>query len=217
MRKKPTSEAETTVLVSSRRRCALCYGLRRDLGQKDGQLAHVDRNPANSDVENLCYLCFDHHNQYDSRPSQAKGFTPNELRHYRNMLYSEIERFGIDLATHRQSSERVFLTLESNSYSSSGVLDLILKNDGDPFNIQNFEAASPGLSLGTWHPRSLSSGELLRAPTNVAKGPPGECIYHLKIRDRSGSTRSFQITVDPSKSPAEYDFLEITSTDSGST
>jgi hypothetical protein len=89
-RKKVPREGEAKVLVRSRRRCALCFGLQGDLNDKKGQIAHVDRDPANADVENLAFLCMDHHDQYDSKTSQSKGITPDELRAYREKLYEAL-------------------------------------------------------------------------------------------------------------------------------
>jgi phage FluMu protein gp41 len=74
------------VLVSSRRRCCLCYALANDAGEKKGQVAHLDRDSSNSTRENLAFLCLDHHDQYDSRTSQAKGLTIDEVKQYRNQL-----------------------------------------------------------------------------------------------------------------------------------
>lgn len=80
----------TEVLVRSRRRCCLCYGLYRDFDIKSGQIAHIDRNNRNPDFDNLVYLCLDHHDQYDSIRSQSKGFTKGELKYYRDELYAKI-------------------------------------------------------------------------------------------------------------------------------
>lgn len=87
MRKTISQDVQTTVLTLSRRRCALCYGLERDVQQKRGQIAHVDRNASNSALDNLVFLCLSHHDDYDSRPSQSKGYTEPELRQYRQELY----------------------------------------------------------------------------------------------------------------------------------
>jgi hypothetical protein len=89
-RRKVTRHSETALLVLSRRRCSLCFGLRGDLTEKMGQIAHVDRDPSNSDLVNLCYLCLPHHDDYDTQRSQSKSFTPAELRHYRDLLYVEL-------------------------------------------------------------------------------------------------------------------------------
>ena len=74
------------VLVASRRRCCLCYSLGNDAGEKKGQVAHLDRNASNNSRDNLAFLCLDHHDQYDSRTSQAKGLTIEEVKQYRNQL-----------------------------------------------------------------------------------------------------------------------------------
>ncbi len=80
------------VLTKSARRCALCLGLDGSLKRVDGQIAHVDRDASNPALANLAYLCLPHHNEYDSRPSQSKGFAPGELILYRERLYAVIER-----------------------------------------------------------------------------------------------------------------------------
>lgn len=75
------------VLSECRRRCALCYALNNDVSAKvHGQLAHMDRNPANNKAENLAYLCLEHAGLYDVRSSQSKGFTPGELSAYKTKL-----------------------------------------------------------------------------------------------------------------------------------
>src|ERR1700733_7021655 len=40
-------EVETAVLIKSRRRCPLCVGIAGDTSVKEGQIAHLDQNPAN--------------------------------------------------------------------------------------------------------------------------------------------------------------------------
>jgi len=86
-RKSFPKTVETKVLVKSRRRCALCYGLDGDTTEKEGQLAHVDRDHSNITVENAAFLCLRHHARYDNRSKQAKGHTVDELKVYRDDLY----------------------------------------------------------------------------------------------------------------------------------
>jgi hypothetical protein len=85
----PTTEAAT--LLSSRRRCCICFGLNRDTSLKQGQIAHLDGNSANSIEDNLAFLCFDHHDRYDSTTSQSKNFTLMEVKQFRAELYAEID------------------------------------------------------------------------------------------------------------------------------
>lgn len=87
-RKKVSVNDEKDVLVFSKRRCALCYGVSNEHGEKKGQIAHLDHDSSNSVFENLVFLCFDHHDAYDSTTRQSKNYTAAEIRHYRDKLYS---------------------------------------------------------------------------------------------------------------------------------
>lgn len=91
MRKAITTQVQTQVLIRCRRRCAVCYGLNHDVTRKKGQIAHLDGNNSNSNIENLVYLCFDHHDEYDSTTRQSKNLTLAEVRHYRNELEFQID------------------------------------------------------------------------------------------------------------------------------
>lgn len=95
--RKPISQAvQDAIFVRSRRRCCVCYGLHRDVGLKAGQIAHLDQNAANATDDNLAFMCFVHHDQYDSTTRQSKNLTPREVKHYRDELYADIEiYFGL--------------------------------------------------------------------------------------------------------------------------
>jgi hypothetical protein len=92
VRKVVPQETQASVLAASRRRCAICFGLHGDRGTKAGQIAHLDRDAANSSFENLVFLCLEHHDLFDTRTSQSKGLTPHEVRRYREELTAAIER-----------------------------------------------------------------------------------------------------------------------------
>lgn len=79
-------EVSADVLISARRRCCICYSLGNDASEKSGQIAHIDRDSSNSSRDNLVFLCLEHHDRYDSRTSQSKGITPEELRGYQAQL-----------------------------------------------------------------------------------------------------------------------------------
>jgi hypothetical protein len=89
-RKKIPRHAEAGILVSSRRRCCICFGLHRDLEVKKGQIAHLDHDNENNSEENLAFLCLEHHDQYDSSTSQSKNYTLAEVKAYRTELYDAI-------------------------------------------------------------------------------------------------------------------------------
>lgn len=93
MARKPIpKQTEVNVLTKSRRRCAICYGLNRDTTLKLGQIAHLDHNNQNASEANLCFLCFTHHDEYDSTTSQRKGLTKEEVKTYRDELYKAVDR-----------------------------------------------------------------------------------------------------------------------------
>lgn len=84
----PSSQAK--VLLQARRRCCICFGLNRDTAIRQGQIAHLDDNASNNAEDNLAFLCFDHHDQYDSSTRQSKNFTPLEVKNFRAELHTAI-------------------------------------------------------------------------------------------------------------------------------
>lgn len=82
---------EAKVLARSARRCCLCFSLKRDFTEKEGQLAHLDQNPANGAEDNLAFLCLRHHSLYDSRTSQHKNYTIVEVKSARGALYEHVQ------------------------------------------------------------------------------------------------------------------------------
>lgn len=80
------------VVTTSRRRCCICFALRKDDTEKRGQIAHLDRDASNNTFENLAFLCLEHHDQYDSRTSQSKGLTIDEVKRYRTELLAFVAR-----------------------------------------------------------------------------------------------------------------------------
>lgn len=89
-RGKPSRGNEASVLTRSRRRCCICFGLHRDVEVKAGQIAHLNGDRSNSTIDNLAFLCLVHHDQYDSRTSQSKNLTVEEVRAYRTELYDKV-------------------------------------------------------------------------------------------------------------------------------
>ena len=91
-RRRTGVNVETEVLVRSRRRCAICFGLNRDTSIKAGQIAHLDQNNQNSKLDNLCFICLVHHDEFDSKSSQRKNLTISEVKHFRSELYASNEK-----------------------------------------------------------------------------------------------------------------------------
>ena len=95
-------ETEKKMLLRSRRRCAICFGLNRDASVKRGQIAHLDHDRSNNKIENLAFLCLDHHDRYDSRTSQSKGFRRKEVQYHRAELEEALlESFSAPLELHK--------------------------------------------------------------------------------------------------------------------
>jgi hypothetical protein len=84
----PATEAR--VLSRCARRCCLCFWLKGDFAEKEGQIAHLDHNPANGAEENLVFLCLRHHSLYDSRTSQHKNYTILEVKAARESLCGQV-------------------------------------------------------------------------------------------------------------------------------
>jgi len=94
-RKQVPRSVQAQVLTLSRRRCCVCFGLNRDEGIKKGQIAHLDQDSGNDELDNLAFLCLDHHAEYDSTSRQAKGLTIEEVKHFREELYTKYAIWGM--------------------------------------------------------------------------------------------------------------------------
>lgn len=91
-RRSVPKDVETRLLVESRRRCCLCFSLEGDRGPKRVQIAHISRDPSDSEYENLVVLCLSHHDEYDSATSQSKGFTADEVRYWKRSLVEQMSK-----------------------------------------------------------------------------------------------------------------------------
>jgi len=91
-RSKIKPDTQVQLFKLSRRRCCFCFYLRNDITEKKGQIAHVDRNRNNNSIQNLAWLCLEHHDEYDTQTSQSKGLTKEELIEYRTLLHEQVEK-----------------------------------------------------------------------------------------------------------------------------
>lgn len=65
---------------------------------KAGQIAHLDHDSSNNAEDNLAFLCFEHHDDFDSRTSQRKGLTLGEVRQFREELEAAIGKdFSVEV------------------------------------------------------------------------------------------------------------------------
>ena len=96
----------------------MCFALSKDFEQKAGQIAHLDQDATNDSPANLAWLCLPHHDEYDSRTSQSKGYTEAEVKQYREHLSSEVDRW-------RQAHAQ-----EDDSHVADFKQDLLRSNTG---------------------------------------------------------------------------------------
>ena len=110
---------QVEVLTQCARRCALCYGVDDDFSEKQGQIAHLDKDRSNSALPNLAFLCFNHHDRFDGVTSQSKGYKASEIVHYQKLLHQRVEeRFSRAERIERES------TIEEKEYTDvEGVRD----------------------------------------------------------------------------------------------
>jgi hypothetical protein len=71
----------------------MCVYLDGDWKEKQIQLAHISRDSSDSSYENLAVLCLSHHDRYDSKTSQSKGYMPLELLAYKERLKAAFEHW----------------------------------------------------------------------------------------------------------------------------
>jgi hypothetical protein len=82
-----TPEVKNEVLRKCRRRCCMCFFLRRIDVAVDGQIAHLDQDNSNPQPDNLAYLCLECHKNYDRKSNRVQGYTPEEIKSYRDRMY----------------------------------------------------------------------------------------------------------------------------------
>lgn len=127
-RKPLLKSVETDVLLASRRRCSLCVFLEHRDTPRKGQIAHLNGNASDRRFENLVYLCLEHHDEYDSRSSQSKGYTADELRSYRDKLYMQIDPQGKWIT---QTDIQVLEQVKSSSSEPTSDYEIVRKNFPD--------------------------------------------------------------------------------------
>ena len=132
MRTKVPPAVETDLLLHSARRCCLCLGLRFDADEKTGQVAHLDGDPNNQNVDNLAWLCLYHHDSYDGRTSQSKGLTIGEVKAHRARLYEMVAARSQSSASDAKSSirsdehnEEVLRVVHRYEFISDGQIDAL--------------------------------------------------------------------------------------------
>jgi len=138
-RKELPGPIRARILISSRRRCCLCWFWDGDDSRKDGQIAHIDRDPSNASEDNLVYLCLPHHNQYDAEYRQSKKIMDEEVRNARAELSRHLNgspissvlleaKLGRDFEGFTEEDERELLAI-LNTFCRRGI-EVVLRTHG---------------------------------------------------------------------------------------
>lgn len=143
-RKKIPSKIEKEILIRSRRRCPLCVYLKNDLNIKKIQINHLDKNPNNNDIDNLVAFCLEHHDEYHQKSGLTKGLKLDEIKHYRDMLYENIEevlqKYKEDLVKNHQEDDSNWVFEKYRNLKEPNAIEK--KKDiliGNLIKIQGFE------------------------------------------------------------------------------
>jgi predicted nucleotide-binding protein len=166
------SRLQNEVLLKSRRRCAVCFGLAQDADAKLGQIAMLAASNATPSIDNLVYLCAEHHAQFDKGRLLSERIAA-ERDHLYQAIASEIEPI--------KDERTVFVVYGHNSEMAHRLLYFLsllgLKtvriSDQPAFGrtmLDKFESAnnvSCALVLLTADDRSASEGLRLRPRQNV--------------------------------------------------
>ena len=123
-RRSVPDSTQSEILVQSRRRCCVCFGIKRDESIQRGQIAHLDGDSSNNGADNLAFLCLAHHDEYDGKTSQSKGLTSNEVKKYRTELYAH---FGDWL---NQNSRNHLLNFLACTIDADAMADAAIKAAG---------------------------------------------------------------------------------------
>lgn len=125
---------------------------------KRGQFAHIDHDPNNNDIDNIVFLCFEHHDEYDSGTSQSASITANELKNYRKKLYDCIND-ELDSAAEWNTTEHLVtsywlykqgptraeieeaLDFHAGPHRTRGALRMLMNG---PKSMDTFKASIPG-------------------------------------------------------------------------
>jgi hypothetical protein len=183
VRKAVPQETQVEVLAACRRRCAICFGLNRDTGIKPGQIAHLDRDAANPSLDNLVFLCLEHHDQFDSRTSQSKGLTSDEVRRFRQELATAIEHeyhpptpdIISDRATPALAPQRATIR-EKSATEILGYLKGIMPSYG-------FHEAVEAVYLGRWTQEPGWQATVCDLPSKLPGG-----IWHCMLKEVGSGT-----------------------------
>lgn len=190
-RKNISQSVQDKVLLSCRRRCALCFYLNGEASAKlQGQIAHIDRNSSNNREDNLAYLCLEHHDLYDSKTSQSKRLGPSELCNAKQELLD-------------------FLSIDNKR----GPVEVIIRIDQDfkTFDTSALERVLIELRNLVKHGDRMSVTKISQGSVKIDILMDAEDVASLMIKLRRGELKDARISSVVPKSTfrgQQYNFVE---------
>ena len=94
-----------------------------------GQIAHINQDRSDNALENLAYLCFEHHDEFDSKTSQSKALTSGEVRHFRARLHQHFVEVDTAFAPTAEPDTAPDETAELPDLPPITVYEQVRKND----------------------------------------------------------------------------------------
>jgi HNH endonuclease len=93
-------QIEREVLFRNRSVCCIC--------QKPGvQIHHIDGDPSNNAMANLCILCIEHHAEASSKSTMLRHLSSSLLRKYKSAWESKVAlTYGVESSIKRGAAER---------------------------------------------------------------------------------------------------------------
>jgi hypothetical protein len=195
----PNAQAE--VLAACRRRCAICFGLHRDISVKRGQIAHLDRDAANPSLDNLVFLCLEHHDQFDSRTSQSKGLTAEEVRRYQSELAEAINQAAPGRTAERTTLARASQRLTIREKSAAEILGN-LKDIALPYQ---FRERVEELYVGRWTQEFGWRATMANLPSKLS-----EVHWHCILKEVDSGILVFASTVQDVSTLRTGDLVTVT-------
>jgi len=115
-RLKIPQKTQDEVIVKSRRKC-YC-------GKEGDQIHHIDGNPSNNDFDNLVFLCYKHHNEFETKGGIRKRPTPNQLKKLRDKHYEQNDRKHNELKHYTATLKKI---TDENLYKASLEANIIIE------------------------------------------------------------------------------------------
>ena len=176
------------LLVRCRRRCCLCFFDKGELEPKLLQLAHIDRNSANSDEKNLACLCTPCHEEYDAKHNNVFGYTPEYLRRAKEALEKYIA--------------------EDPRWAHHETYEIVVSGDDEDISVDQIRETIKVLKLLTADQSIRIVGRGKGSVRLVFEGSKNGLNQLLRLHETQQLSREIALDVEEVKRTTELEYLE---------